>query len=99
MGIPLPGLWWGGGPEVPQHMRLKRIPRDALISLRDVSWGESLLKQFPYKARCISRNMRIQQHKMSLPPLPTSTLAIIINWVQRTGQILRHGEKVLQIVW
>ena len=23
----------------------------------------------------------------------------IINWVQRTGQILRHGERVLQIVW
>ena len=27
------------------------------------------------------------------------TLAIIINRVQRMGQILRHGEKVLQIVW
>ena len=43
--------------------------------------------------------MRIQQHKMLLPPLPTSTLAIVINWVQRMGQNLRHGEKVLQIVW
>ena len=42
--------------------------------------------------------MRIEQHKMSLPPLPTTTLAIIINWVQRMGQILRHGEKVLQTV-
>ena len=31
---------------------------------------------------------------MSLPPLPTTTLAIIINRVQRIGQILRHGEKV-----
>ena len=40
--------------------------------------------------------MRIQQHKLSLPPLPTTT---VINWVQRMGQILRHGEKVLQIVW
>ena len=40
-----------------------------------------------------SRNMRIQQHKMSLLPLPTTTLAIVINWVQRMGQILRHGEK------
>ena len=47
----------------------------------------------------MSRNMTIQQHKMSLPPLPTTTLAIVINWVQRMGQILRHGEKVLQIVW
>ena len=47
----------------------------------------------------MSRNMRIQQHKMSLPPLPTTTLAIVINRVQRMGQILRHGEKVLQIVW
>ena len=36
---------------------------------------------------------------MSLPPLPTTTLAIVINWVQRMGQILRHGEKELQIVW
>ena len=53
----------------------------------------------PCRAPCISRNMRIQQHKMSLPPLPTTTLAIVINWVQRMGQILRHGEKVLQIVW
>ena len=43
--------------------------------------------------------MRIQQHKMSLPPLPTTTLAIVIYRVQRMGQILRHGEKVLQIVW
>ena len=51
------------------------------------------------KAPCTSRNMRIQQHKMSLPPLPTTTLAIVMNWVQRMGQILRHGEKVLQIVW
>ena len=53
----------------------------------------------PCKARCISRNMRIQQHKMPLPPLPTTDLAIIINWVQRMAHILRHGEKVLQIVW
>ena len=53
----------------------------------------------PCKAPCKSQNMRIQQHKMSLPPLPTTTLAIIINLVQRMGQILRHGEKVLQIVW
>ena len=53
----------------------------------------------PCKAPCITRNMRIQQHKMSLPPLPTTTLAIVMNWVQRMGQILRHGEKVLQIVW
>ena len=30
---------------------------------------------------------------MSLPPLPTTILAIIINWVQRMG--LRHREKVL----
>ena len=36
---------------------------------------------------------------MSLPPLPTTTLGIIINWVQRKGQVLRHGEKVLQVVW
>ena len=36
---------------------------------------------------------------MSLPPLPTTTLAIIINRVQRMGQIPRHGEQVLQIVW
>ena len=42
--------------------------------------------------------MRIQQQKLSLPPLPTTTLAIIINWVQMMGQILRHSEKVLQIV-
>ena len=35
----------------------------------------------------------------ALPPLPTTTLAIILNWVRRTGQILRHGDKVLQIVW
>ena len=42
--------------------------------------------------------MRFQQHKMSLPAFPTSTLVIILNWVQRTGQILRHSEKVLQIV-
>ena len=31
---------------------------------------------------------------MSLPPLPPTTLAIIINWVHRMGQILRHSEKV-----
>ena len=37
--------------------------------------------------------MRIQQHKMSLPPLPTTTPAIIINCVQRMGQVLRHDEK------
>ena len=30
---------------------------------------------------------------MSLPPLLTTTLAIVINWVQRMGQILRHGKK------
>ena len=36
---------------------------------------------------------------MSHPQLPTTTLAIIINWVQRMGQILRHYKKVLQIVW
>ena len=53
----------------------------------------------PCKAPCISRNIRIQQHKMPRPPLPTTTLAIVINRVQRMGQILRHGEKVLQIVW
>ena len=47
----------------------------------------------------ISRNMRIQQHKMSLPPLPTTTLAIVMSWVQRMGQILRHSKNVLQIVW
>ena len=39
----------------------------------------------------------------SNPPSPrppcNGTLAIIINWVQRMGQILRHGEKELQIVW
>ena len=31
--IPLTGRWGkeGGGPEVPQHMWLKRIPRHALI--------------------------------------------------------------------
>ena len=23
----------------------------------------------------------------------------VINWVQRMGQMLRHGEKALQIVW
>ena len=39
----------------------------------------------PCKASCISRDMRVQQHKMSLPPLPTTTLAIIRNWVQRMG--------------
>ena len=54
---------------------------------------------FRAKHLAISRNMRIQQHKMSLPPLPTTTLAIVINRVQRMGQILRHGKKVLQIVW
>ena len=44
--------------------------------------------------------LRIQQHKMSPPPLPSTTLAIIINRVQRMGQSFRHGEKkVLQIVW
>ena len=48
---------------------------------------------------CINQNVRIQQNKMSLPPVPTTTLAIVINWVQRMGQILRHGEKVLQNVW
>ena len=53
----------------------------------------------PCKAPCISRNMRIQLHKKSLPPLPTTTLSIVINWVQRMGQIFRHSEKVLQIVW
>ena len=42
----------------------------------------------------MSRKMRVQQHKMSLPPLPTTALAIIINWVQRMGQIPRHCEKV-----
>ena len=36
---------------------------------------------------------------VSLSPLPTTTLAIMINWVQRMGQNLRHGEKVLQTVW
>ena len=51
------------------------------------------------KGPCISRNMRIQQHKMSLPPLPTTTLTIVMNWVQTMGQILRHRKKVLQIVW
>ena len=35
---------------------------------------------------------------MSLPTLPNTTLAIIINWVQRMGQIPRHSEKILQIV-
>ena len=41
-----------------------------------------------------SRNMRIQQHKMSLPPLPTTkTLTIIINWGQRMGHILRHARR------
>ena len=50
----------------------------------------------PCKATCVSRNMRIQQHKIQLP---APILAIIINWVQRMGQILGHGEKVLQIVW
>ena len=33
----------------------------------------------PCKAPCISRNTRIQQHNMSLPPLPTTTLAIVMN--------------------
>ena len=49
----------------------------------------------PCKAPCISRNMRLQQHKMSLQPLPTTTLAIVINWVQRMGQVLTHREKLL----
>ena len=31
---------------------------------------------------------------MSLPPLPTTTLAIIINWVQRMGQIPRRYWKL-----
>ena len=44
------------------------------------------------KTPCISRNKRIQQHKMSLTPLPTTTLAIVINWVQGMGQILRHSK-------
>ena len=58
-------------------------------------WTANLLRKTP----CVSPNMRIQQHKMSLPPLPTTTLAIVINWVQGMGQIHRHGKKVLQIVW
>ena len=33
------------------------------------------------------------------PLLPTTTLGIIINWVQRMGQILRHSERILSIVW
>ena len=53
----------------------------------------------PCRAPCISQDTRIQQHKKTLPPLPTTTLAIIINWVQRTGQIFGHGKKVLQIAW
>ena len=43
--------------------------------------------------------MRIQQHKISLPPVPTTTPTIVINCVQKMSQILRHGEKILQIVW
>ena len=34
---------------------------------------------------------------MSLPLLATTTLAIITNWVQKLGQILRHCEKVLRL--
>ena len=30
---------------------------------------------------------------------PTTSNHIVINWVQRMGQILRHSKKVLQIVW
>ena len=58
-------------------------------------WTANLL----CKAPCTSRNLRIQQHKMSHPPLPTTTPAIVMNWVQRMGQILRQSKKVLQIVW
>ena len=43
--------------------------------------------------------MRIEQHKMSAPPLPTTTLAIVINWVQKMWQIFGNGEKGLEIVW
>ena len=71
----------------------------SLSSPREVPQVDRTRPQTFPASRCISRNMRIQQHKMSLPPLPTTTLAIVINWVQRMGQILRHGEKVLQIVW
>ena len=34
-----------GGPEVPQHIRLKTIPRNVLIVLRYVTWGEIFLKK------------------------------------------------------
>ena len=53
----------------------------------------------PCKAPCISRNMRIQQHKTLLPPLPTTTLAIIINWVQRMGQKRREGTPDCLVRW
>ena len=44
-------------------------------------WTANLL----CKARCISRNMRIQQHKMSPPPFPTTTLTIIIKLGAKDG--------------
>ena len=47
-------------------------------------WNANL----PCKARCISRNMRIQQHKMSIPPLHTTTLAIVINWSKGWARFL-----------
>ena len=51
------------------------------------------------KAPCTSRNMKFQRHKMSLSPLATTTLAIVINRVQKMGPNIRHGEKILQLVW
>ena len=42
----------------------------------------------------------LRTHKGGLtpfhPPLDTTTLAIVIDGVQRVCQILRHGEKILQ---
>ena len=38
-------------------------------------------------------------HAKHVATTSNHTLAIIINWVQRMGQMLRHYEKVLQIVW
>ena len=83
----------------PRHLCIKYLISRFILTLGSPQSRPHWTANLPCKAPCISRNMRIQQHKMSHPPLPTTTLAIAINWVPRMGQILRHGEKVLQIVW
>ena len=82
-----------------RYLCIKYLISSPRFILWEVPQVDRTRPQILCKAPCISRNMRIQRHKMSLPPLPTTTLAIVIKWVQRMGQILGHGEKVLQIVW